>query len=242
MSAPIQSGAPRPPARVFFAAVLVMFFTSLSAADSLGFVPYYIDGSTPLTTGGSSSDTADGSTPASETSQTLALSSLPELGQESPGQSTAVAQKPAGVLPTHITIDAIGLDLPVQNPATRDIDALDALLQKGPARYVDSAKLGQSGNMIIFAHSSHLPIVHNKMFQAFNGIPNLKAGDSITITGADGKSYLYSVEKVTKADVTDGVTIDLSVSEGTRLTLVTCDTLTGKSARYILEAQFVGII
>lgn len=147
-----------------------------------------------------------------------------------------------GVLPVRITIGSIGLDLTVQNPDTRDIGILDTLLQKGPARYVDSAKLGVSGNMIIFAHSSHLPIVHNKMFQAFNNIPELKAGDPITLTGADGKHYLYSVETVTKADVESGTTIDLSPTQGTKLTLITCDTLTGKSARYILEADFVGKI
>ena len=37
-------------------------------------------------------------------------------------------------------------------------------------------------------------------------------------------------------------TIDLSVSLGTKLTLVTCDTLTGKSARFVLTADFVGTI
>ena len=130
----------------------------------------------------------------------------------------------------------------MQNPNTRDIQILDDSLQHGPARYVDSAQLGESGNVLIFAHSSHLPIVHNKMFQAFNNIPSLKAGDSITLTGADGKSYLYSVESVTKADVEKGTTIDVSPAQGTKLTLVTCDTLTGKSARYVLEAQFVGVI
>ncbi len=209
----------KPPAQVFLAAVLVVFFTSLSTADSLGFVPDYIDGTTPA-------------------SQSVALSSLPQLGETSDASTTASQ----GVLPVRIQISAINLDLPVQNPSTTNVDALDALLENGPARYADSAALGEDGNMIIFAHSSHLPIVHNKMFQAFNGIPELKAGDTITITGADGRSYIYTVDSVAKADVQSGTTIDLSPSQGTKLTLVTCDTLTGKSARFVLQATFVGVI
>lgn len=211
----------QPPAGVFMAATVLFFFLSLSAADSIGFVPYYIDGSTPAH--------AD-----------VALDTLPELGEESNGTETNAPHIASAVTkPSRISIPAIGLDLPVSNPATRDIAALDVLLKKGPVRYVDSAKLGESGNMIIFAHSSNLPVVHNQMYRAFNDIPELKANDLITLTGEDGKDYLYSVLDVRTADVSDAV-IDLSPKQGTKLTLVTCDTLTGKSARFILEAEFVG--
>src|SRR3989338_445893 len=216
----------KPPKRVFFAAVVVVFFCTVSAADSVGFVPNYIDGS-----------------PAPSRADVVSLADLPQLGelnvQMNPDGGTGQATPAVvAVLPERIKISAIGLDLPVQNPATKDINALDTLLQKGPARYVDSAKLGASGNMIIFAHSSHLPIVRNQIFSAFNRIPELKAGDTITIEGG-GKAYLYNVTSIRKADVNDDVTIDLSATAA-KLTLVTCDTLTGKSARYILEADFVG--
>ena len=215
------------PKRVFFAAVVLVFFCMVSAADSVGFVPYYIDGSEP-------------SHPDS-----LSLSELPMLGEEIT-ELSSIDVPPTLALPSRIKISAIGLDLPVQNPSTRDITALDTLLQKGPARYVDSAQLGEGGNMIIFAHSSHLPVVHNQMYKAFNKIPELKAGDTITLEGG-GKEYIYSVTGVRKADASPAVggasdTIDLSPAQGTRLTLVTCDTFTGKSARFILEADFVGSI
>lgn len=220
-----HGSAHKPPKRVFFAAIIVVFFSTLSAADSVGFVPDYIDGSTSLTT--------SGSTPLSTGGTAVALASLPQLGEE-------IVVK--GVLPTRINISAVDLDLPVQNPDTRDLEELDAYLKSGPVRYVDSAKLGEKGNVIIFAHSSNLPIVRNKMFQAFNDIPELKAGDTITLTGEDGTGYLYSVESVTQTTVESGASIDLSPSQGKKLTLVTCDTLTGKSARYIVEATYVGII
>lgn len=194
--------------------------TALSAADSVGFVPDYIDGTAPVAP-----------LAVASASDTLALSSLPELGEDA---TTTV------VLPKRIAISAIDMDLPVQNPSTRDVDTLDTLLQQGPARYVDSATLGESGNLLIFAHSSHLPIVHNQMFKAFNKIPDLTAGDLITITGDDGKNYLYSVDSVKKANA-DDATIDLSPKNGTKLTLVTCDTLTSKSARFILTATYIGV-
>jgi LPXTG-site transpeptidase (sortase) family protein len=219
-----EHAAHKPPKRVFLAAFVVLFFCTLSAADSVGFVPCSFDG-TCVTH-----------------SDSIALSSLPMLGLPAQAGDTNTPVAVQTALPARIQIASAGIDLPVQNPGTRDVDALDALLTQGPARYVDSAKLGQDGNVLIFAHSSHLPIVHNQMFKAFNAIPDLKAGDNITIVGDDGKSYLYSVDSVAKADTQSGVSIDLSPTQGKKLTLVTCDTLTGKSARFILTATFVGTI
>lgn len=207
----------RPPFLVFLATTVIMFVLSLSAADSVGFVPCQID------------NTCEQSS--------VALANLPQLGVE--GTAATSSQ---GVLPVEIQIPSVGIDLPVQNPTTTDVDALDALLNQGPAHYVSSAGLGAAGNVLIFAHSSHLPIVTNKMFQAFNQIPNVNPGASITLVGADGKSYLYSVDSVVKADTNDGTTINLDPSQGEKLTLVTCDTLTGTSARFILTAHFVGVV
>ena len=220
----------KPPFSVFLAAFVMLFFCSLSAADSIGFVPDYIDG----TTSGAATASA-----ASTPSDAVALSSLPQLGVTDSAPATSAT--PTGIEPVRLIISSVSIDLPVQNPSTTDVDALDALLKNGPAHYIDSADLGQAGNLIIFAHSSHLPIVTNKMFQAFNKIPDLNAGDSITIVGSDGKDYLYSVTSVVKASVNDGTTIDTSPDQGTNLTLVTCDTLTGVSARFVLTATFIGV-
>src|SRR3989344_854839 len=208
----------KPPFAVFLAATVMLFFLSLSTADSIGFVPDYIDG----------------------TATDVELTNLPELGEEVAEPATEVATPVKVQLPTRLKIPAIGLDLPVQNPSTKDIEALDVLLQKGPARYVDSAKLGEKGNAIIFGHSSHLPIVRNQMYKAFNRIPELEAGDSITVTGTDGTMYLYKVTSIKKVNAAD-TSIDMSVDLGTRLTIVTCDTLTSKSSRFVLEAEFIGI-
>lgn len=221
--APTYHTPRRAPKGVFVAAFIVLFCTSLSAADSIGFVPCGFD------------DTC-----VAAPVQEVALAQLPELGTPVMGAVVEVATRTA--LPVRIEIPAIDMDLPVQNPHTIDVGALDELLKNGPARYASSARLGESGNVLIFAHSSHLPIVHNQMFRAFNGIPDLSRGDSITIVGDDDAKYLYAVESVVKADTQSGVDIPLAPSVGQKLTLVTCDTLTGKSARYVLTAAFVGTL
>lgn len=218
MNTPIQTK--NPPKRVFLAAAVLIFFSTMSALDSVGFVPSYIDGTS------------------STQSDAVRLSDLPQLSD-----SEIVAESPAipqGVLPERIKSAAIDLDLVVLNPATRDLKELDAAILKGPVRYVDSAKLGVPGNMLIFAHSSNYRVLKNQMFKAFNNISKLKPGDSITVLGG-GVEYIYSVTSVRSAEASETV-IDLSPIVGTKLTLTTCDILSGKSARFIVEADFVGTV
>jgi len=204
------------PFSVFLAATVVIFVLSLSAADSVGLVPYYVDGTEPT--------------------RSLSIAKLPELGEEVVPSVEEEPETP-GILPQRMRIAKIDLDLPVSNPETRDVEMLDAILKSGPARFVDSARLAEKGNILIFGHSSHLPVVHNQMYKAFNRIPDLQAGDSISIEGG-GKEYVYSVTSIKQVDAEEGV-VDLS-KIGNKLTIVTCDTLTGKSARYVLEAELVG--
>src|SRR3989344_5873269 len=124
-----QFQAPRrAPAPVFMAATIVIFFLSLSAADSVGFVPCYVDG--PECLPGQSEDGA------------VALSNLPQLGNE---VIPTIEAPEATALPERIVIAKIDLDLPVQNIESRDIDVLYENLKSGPIRYVDSARLGQEG-------------------------------------------------------------------------------------------------
>lgn len=212
----------RPPKGVFLATTIVIFFLSLSAADSVGFVPCYVDGTACA-------------------SDRVALANLPELGSETqPVERGSKELAAITALPERIVISAIDLDLPVQNPQTRDIATLDHYLKDGPVRHMDSAQLGAKGNVLIFAHTSHLPVVKNQMYKAFNRIPELKPGDSITVQG-EGRAYLYTVTSVRKAEATEE-TINLSPELGQKLTLVTCDTLTSKTSRFILEADFVAVL
>ncbi|MDO8552053.1 MAG: sortase [bacterium] len=232
----VANATGRPPTAVFLATAFVIFVLTLSAADSIGFVPNYIDGSTEES--------------AAEPADFLPLASLPQLGGLPSIESiTAEIAEPVA-LPNRIVIPAIKMDLPIQNPSTKDINKLTEVLKAGPARYVDSAQLGEKGNMLVFGHSSQLPVVKNQMYKAFNNISKLKQGDTITVYGgpstgaattSGGHAYLYSVVSVREGDANEDV-IDLSKNKGTRITLVTCNTLGEKSARWIVEAEFVGVL
>jgi len=144
----------------------------------------------------------------------------------------------APVFPSRLRIPSLGMDLPVSNPQTRDIEALDEELKSAVVRYPDSATLGVTGgNVLLFGHSSRLPVVRNKFYKAFNGIETLKKGDIIeVVSGFD--TYSYVVSRVYKASANDD-RIALVVS-GHRLTLLTCNSFGQKSDRWVVEAEYIG--
>lgn len=145
----------------------------------------------------------------------------------------------APVFPERLTIPTLGIDLPIANPNTRNIEALDEELKSAVVRYPDAATLGQQGgNVLIFGHSSHLPIVRNKFFKAFNDIEKLTEGEIITATSGN-ENYTYRVTRVYQASAASDDRIALSVP-GHRLTLLTCDSFGKKSDRWVVEAEFVG--
>ncbi|MDO8407710.1 MAG: sortase [bacterium] len=138
--------------------------------------------------------------------------------------------------PVKIKIPAIGLSATVANPTATDNATLDAWLLKGAVRYPTSAKLGEDGNVVLFGHSSYLPIVHNLAYKTFDDIQKLSAGDVITVSSSD-TAYTYRVRSVVKMNANDGV-IPLSV-EGRVLTLATCNSFATKSDRFVVTADFV---
>jgi LPXTG-site transpeptidase (sortase) family protein len=164
---------------------------------------------------------------------------LPEVGPAISAADTDTAgthDTTGDVLPQTLTIDTLGRTVPVLNPASRTVSALDAALLKGVVRHPDSATLGQEGNLFILGHSSYLPVVTNKNFQALNGIQNLKWGDTLRLTSADTQ-YMYRVEKVYKAKAS-ALTIPVR-GEGKHLTLATCNSFGSTDDRYIVEASLV---
>lgn len=154
-----------------------------------------------------------------------------------PDASPAAPQE-EGELPTRIEIPSIGVAATISNPNTTNIQALDQALLAGAVRYPGTGKLGEKGNVLIFGHSSYLPVVHNQSYKAFNDIQHLKAGDIITVYG-DGQAYLYEVETVEETNTTEGE-IRLDVNSA-KLTLATCDTFGAKSDRFIVTAELVDI-
>lgn len=143
---------------------------------------------------------------------------------------------PVNVLPLTMTIEALDKTITIQNPASRAVSDLDASLLEGVVRHPDSATLDQSGTVFILGHSSYLPVVRNKNFQAFNGIQNLKWGDMIKISAEEGE-YFYRVDKVYRAKAEE-VIVPIAGPEK-RLFLATCNSFGTTADRYIVEADLI---
>jgi LPXTG-site transpeptidase (sortase) family protein len=142
------------------------------------------------------------------------------------------------VLPTSMYIKKLDRTIPILNPSSRAVSDLDTALLEGVVRHPDSAHMAQDGNVFILGHSSYLPSVMNKNFQAFNGIQDLAWGDKIEVT-SDNHVLIYEVEKVYKASAED-VTVPVS-GTGPRLTLATCNSFGGKDDRFIVEAKRIEV-
>ena len=140
-------------------------------------------------------------------------------------------------LPTKIIFDSLDKkEVSVLNPEASDVASLDAALLKGTVRHPDSADFVNTGTMFILGHSSHLPVVHNKNFQAFNDIEKLEWGDTVRVQSADTE-YVYRVDRVYEAKASDAE-VPLQFEEA-RLVLVTCNTFGVKEDRYIVEAYLI---
>lgn len=141
-------------------------------------------------------------------------------------------------LPLSIKINKFDKTIKVANPTSRAIADLDTALLDGVVRHPDSAALAQTGNVFILGHSSYLPTVFNKNFQAFNGIQDLQWGDIIEVSSADNV-YEYRVEKVYRAKAQD-VTVPIAGTEK-KLTLATCNSFGSTDDRYIVEAEQINV-
>jgi len=139
--------------------------------------------------------------------------------------------------PVRVVAKNISLDINVENPATTSPTVLDDALMQGAVHYPTSAPLGVDGTMLLFGHSSYLPIVYNQHYKTFNGIQNLKTGETVSVYSGTTE-YRYEVTGVRVANANDDV-IELPAS-GKHLVLVTCDSFATKSTRFVVNADFVG--
>lgn len=161
-------------------------------------------------------------------------------GTETPAvaDTTPAYTAPADAeVPLRVVARSIGLDAPVANPATTDIEALDQELLHSTVRYPTSAMLGVEGTVLLFGHSSYLPVVRNQAYKFFNDVQFLHKGDIVSVYSGTAE-YRYAVTSVRLANATEDV-VEMP-SDGKYLTLVTCDTFGSKSNRFVVETEFVG--
>jgi LPXTG-site transpeptidase (sortase) family protein len=178
--------------------------------------------------------------PVPEASESVAVNVVAAAEPTPPAPVTAAVPSSVAALPTSITIDALDRTIPVLNPASPSYAALDEALLSGVVRHPQSADLQNTGNMLILGHSSYLPNVLNRNFQAFNGLENLSWGDTVRVTSEDTE-YIYRVDRVYFAPASD-VYIRVGDDPTPKLTLVTCKVLGAQEDRYILEASLVNTV
>src|SRR5262245_30309411 len=87
-----------------------------------------------------------------------------------PDEESVIVEDGEGELPVRVEIPATGLPANVSNPNTTSVAALDQALLSGAVRYPGSGVPGEEGNVLMFGHSSYLPVVQNRSYKAFNDI------------------------------------------------------------------------
>ena len=138
--------------------------------------------------------------------------------------------------PVSITFDSLDKTIAVLNPESRSVAALDTALLSGVVRHPDSADFERTGTIFLLGHSSYLPNVINKNFQAFNGIQKLGWGDVIRLRSGDTE-YVYHVDRTYEVKASDAeVEIEAGVA---KLTLATCNSFGSKDDRFVVEATLV---
>lgn len=139
--------------------------------------------------------------------------------------------------PLRISIPSVNIDVNVENPQDNDIEILDEALNSGAVHYPGTGSLTEDANIFIFGHSSFLPNVINKNYQAFNGLRDIEEGEEIFVDSLDTR-YVYRVRDARLAEADE---IKVNLNRGTRkLTLSTCNSFGTESERYVVEANFVG--
>jgi len=141
-------------------------------------------------------------------------------------------------MPVSMYIERLDKTIDVLNPVSRTIADLDNALLSGVVRHPDSATPNIDGTVLILGHSSYLPNVLNRNFQAFNGIQNLEWGDIITLT-SNGAEYTYRVERVYEARASE-VTVPIK-GDSKLLTIATCDSFGSTDDRHIVEAKQISV-
>ncbi len=176
--------------------------------------------------------------PGTKTSDVFGSAQIVTEGEETTSVVTQeVPEVVTEALPMSVIFDTLGgKEVHVLNPDSDDVATLDNALLAGVVRYPHSADFVNTGTILLLGHSSYLPKVNNKNFQAFNGIQKLVWGDTIRLRSADTE-YVYSVDRVYEAKAIDA-TVDMAYGVS-KLVLATCNSFGVKDDRFVVEATLV---
>lgn len=144
-------------------------------------------------------------------------------------------QQPDPSAPSTIIINGIKVVAPViYGLQTTDESVFQKALENGVAHYPNTALPGQSGNVVIFGHSSGQVWAPGNYKSIFALLEKLQTGDKIFL---DYQGIRYTYEVVTLKVVTP---TDISVLQPTpdpTLTLITCTPVGTNTNRLIVTAK-----
>ncbi len=170
-----------------------------------------------------------------ETAEEIVATPEPEPVKEEP-KTLEPAVVSIDPLPTAIIFDTLEREVRVLNPESDDVQTLDDALLRGVVRHPGSGSFTDVGTIFILGHSSYLPKVNNKNFQAFNGIQKLAWGDTIRLRSSN-REYVYAVDRVYEAKASAA---EVPIEQGAKkLILATCNSFGTKDDRFIVEATLV---
>lgn len=141
-------------------------------------------------------------------------------------------------LPKKVVINRVNIEVDILNPESTDIKVLDNALESGAVRYPNSGLLGEKTNILLFGHSSHLPVVRNSNYKAFNNLEKLKVGDKVSLF-SDTHEFIYTVNDVSEADAENALVV--FESNKREITLSTCNNFGDLSDRFVVKADLVDI-
>jgi len=144
---------------------------------------------------------------------------VPEPAPADPQQ--APPAEPVG----RIQIPRLGLDTTLWNGVS--LPGID----RGPSHWPGTAMPGQFGNMVIAGHR----VTHSRPFRH---IDELQRGDRMTVTGSDGRSYVYEVSgnEITTPDRLDIVSQPVAYEA----TLFACHPPGSAKYRFVVYLKLLG--
>ena len=160
----------------------------------------------------------------------------PTLVDDSTAQA-AVLSASTESEPLRLIVSSVGIDTPVLNPQSQDINALNEALNSGAVHYPGSGNLEDITNMFIFGHSSHLPVVNNEAYKALNDLEDTLPGDLIRVQSTT-KEYHYRITSIELVSA-DNAWVEFQ-SDIKKLTLSTCNNFGSKQDRFVVEAEWIG--
>jgi len=136
---------------------------------------------------------------------------------------------------TQITIDKIGITAPIINNVDgNNMQTYLTALEGGVAHLAKTALPGESGNTVIFGHSSYYKAKPGNYKTIFAKLNQLVSGDTIKVT-RENKDYSYKVSesKIVKPEDVSVVSQDKSKKQ---LTLITCWPPKTTTSRMVVSA------